>query len=99
MKLDKAPSPTPARIKSAKIWKAALALWKKKKTELGSTLKRLETGAGEEEELRKRFNIQKAGERTLIIVERNLGSESLSGDGLNNDFLKRFFIFLKNAIY
>ena len=78
---------------------SGLSALEKKETEIGRTLKRLETGAGEEEELRKRFNIQKPGERTLIIVERNLGSGSLSEESLNNNFLKRVFIFLKNAIY
>jgi cell division protein FtsB len=42
---------------------------KAKKTELENSVKRLETEAGAEEEIRSKFPVQKVGENTVIIVE------------------------------
>ena len=41
-----------------------------KKGELDSVLKRLETPAGVEEEIHKKFQVKKPGEEALIIVEK-----------------------------
>ena len=65
---------------------------KNRKSELEATVKRLETEAGIEEEIRSKFPVQKQGENTVMIVEEekkeNLPEQSPSGFFLN---LPRFF--------
>lgn len=51
-----------------------------KKNDLSAVISRLESAEGEEEEIRKRFPVQKPGEKSVIIIEENpkadLGSQS-----------------------
>lgn len=58
-----------AVIKNDKV-KKDLADLEKRKKELEERIARLETPAGLEEELRKKFNVSKPDENVLVIVEK-----------------------------
>ncbi|KKU02768.1 MAG: hypothetical protein UX06_C0051G0003 [Candidatus Giovannonibacteria bacterium GW2011_GWA2_45_21] len=69
-----------------------------KKGELESVLKRLETPAGVEEEIHKKFQVKKPGEEALIIVEKPEKSgqpEKLSISGFFKSAGRRIWDFFK----
>jgi cell division protein FtsB len=66
---------------------------KVKKSELEASVKRLQTEAGAEEEIRGKFPVQKPGEKAVIIVERENSSNNPAEESAQGFFqnLPRFF--------
>ncbi len=65
-----------------------------KKNDLSAAITRLESAEGEEEEIRKRFPVQKPGEKSVIIVEENLKADS--GVQSEKGFFQKIWQFAKD---
>ncbi len=68
---------------------------KNRKSELEATVKRLQTEAGIEEEIRSKFPVQKPGENAVMIVEGEAKSENLTANS-SLGFFQKIWVFLKN---
>lgn len=66
---------------------------KNRKSELEATVRRLQTEAGIEEEIRNKFPVQKQGENTVMIVEEQAKADNLTANSPSGFFqnLPRFF--------
>ncbi len=66
---------------------------KNKKAELEASVEGLKTEAGAEEEIRKKFSVQKPGEKTVMIVEEAARAGNLTANSSSDFFqnLPRFF--------
>ncbi len=71
---------------------------KNRKSELEATVKRLQTEAGIEEEIRNKFPVQKQGEKMVMIVEGETKSDNLTANSSLGFFQKvwRFFQKIRN---
>ncbi len=67
-----------------------------KKNNLEANIERLKTSVGQEEELRKKFQIKKPGEEVLVIVDEGPAAVSGSTTGQTKSFLEKTWDFLKS---
>lgn len=68
----------------------------KRNAELEADISRLSGGAGLEEEIRKRFNVTKPGEKVLIIVDKSLKTDKIIDDKNSGGFLSKIWSGIKN---
>ncbi|MFH0803609.1 MAG: septum formation initiator family protein [Candidatus Tagabacteria bacterium] len=68
---------------------------KNRKSELEASVKRLQTEAGAEEEIRSKFPVQKPGENAVMIVEGETKSENLIANS-SIGFFQKIWQFVKN---
>lgn len=66
-----------------------------KKKDLSSAINRLESPAGQEEEIRSRFPVQKPGEKTVIIVEEG-PRKAEAAESESSNFLQKIRQFMKS---
>lgn len=66
-----------------------------KKNNLEANIERLKTSVGQEEELRKKFQIKKPGEEVLVIVDQAPTAGSQPAAGQTKSFLEKTWDFVK----
>ncbi len=69
-----------------------------RKKELEASIKSLETDAGIEKEIRSKFQVQKPGEKTVVIVEEEKREDSAASANANSssDFFDGLWKFFKS---
>lgn len=68
----------------------------KRKSDLESSISKLETESGVEEEMRKKLNIRKPGEKTLVIIDENIGNDKInSEDNGGTGFFEKIWQWIK----
>ncbi len=65
-----------------------------KKKDLSAAISRLESPAGEEEEIRKRFPVQKPGEKSVIIIEEETKADLYAQS--EKSFFQKIWQFVKD---
>ena len=76
--------------------KKELAELEKRRGELEKDVSRLQTESGMEEEIRKRLNAQRPGEKTLVIVDKGVESVKIESDNKIGDFFSKILEWVKN---
>ncbi len=69
---------------------------KKKNAELAKEIERLQSDFGREAEIRKKFNVQKPGEKVIIIVDKAPKKNKINLEKKEIGFFSRFFGAIKN---
>ncbi len=67
----------------------------KGKAELEASIRRLGSSAGEEEELRKKFQIKKEGEEYMVIIDQSVPI-SPAGEQNEKSFFEKVWSFVKD---
>lgn len=67
---------------------------KNRKSELEATVRRLQTEAGIEEEIRSKFPVQKPGENAVMIVEEQAKADNLTANN-SLSFFQKIWQFVK----
>ncbi len=75
--------------------KKEVAVLEQRKSELEKEIARLQSMSGAEEEVRKKFNVQKPGEEALVIVEKNNENDKIN-QGESSGFFTKIWNFIKN---
>ena len=75
--------------------KKELADLEKRKAELEKDVSRLNTASGLEEEIRKNFNVQKPGEKVLVIVDKNAENVKIETGNNLSDFFSKIWGWVK----
>jgi cell division protein FtsB len=73
-----------------------LADLEQRKTELEKDVNRLQSESGLEEEIRNKFNVQKPGEKALVIVDKNLENGKIESGNELNDFFSKIWQWVKS---
>ncbi len=84
-----------ASSKSGEV-KIKIERLKERKAELEEELNRLRSGFGREEELRKKFNLRKPGERVLIIADKDGKPKEKRPEANPPSFLSKVWRTLEN---
>jgi len=84
-----------ASLKSSEV-RTKIERLKERKAELEKELSRLRSGFGREEELRKKFNLRKPGERVLIIADKGGKPKEKAPKANPPGFLSKVWQTLKN---
>lgn len=66
-----------------------------RKFDLQKEISRLQSESGAEAEVRKKFNVQKPGEETLVIVEKNNENDKIN-QGESSGFFTKIWQWIKN---
>jgi cell division protein FtsB len=83
-----------AILKNEEIKKEKADL-EQRKSELEKEIGRLQSESGIEEEVRKKFNVQKPGEKALVIVEKNNENDKIN-EGESSAFFIKIWKWIKN---
>ncbi len=75
--------------------KKELVELEKRKTELEKDVNRFQSESGLEEEVRKKFNVQKPGEKVLIIVDKNAENGKIDSGNELNDLFSQIWQWIK----
>lgn len=75
--------------------KKEMADLEQRKSELEKEIARLQSESGAEEEVRKKFNVQKLGEKALVIVEKNNENDKIN-QGESSGFFNKFWQWIKS---
>ena len=75
--------------------KKEVADLEQRKSDLQKEISRLQSESGAEEEVRKKFNVQKPGENALVIVEKNNENDKIN-QGIPSGFFTKIWHFIKN---
>jgi cell division protein FtsB len=73
-----------------------LADLKQRKAELEKDVNRFQSESGLEEEIRKNLNVQKPGEKVLVIVEKNAENGKIEAGNKLNDFFSKIWEWVKS---
>lgn len=73
-----------------------LAELEKRKAELEKDVNRFQSESGLEEEIRKNLNVQKPGEKVLVIVDKNAENGKIESGNELNDFFSRVWGWVKS---
>ena len=76
--------------------KEEMAKLKKRNAELAAEAVRLEGESGKEEEIRKRFDVAKPGEKILVIVDKIGEDVKINGAENKGGFFSRIWRWMKN---
>ncbi|MCX6731397.1 MAG: septum formation initiator family protein [Candidatus Parcubacteria bacterium] len=76
--------------------KKELADLEKRKAELEKDVNWLNTASGLEEEMRKNFNVQKPGEKVLVIVDKNAENVKIESGNNLSDFFSKIWGWVKS---
>ncbi len=76
--------------------KKEVADLEQKKSELEKEIARLQSASGAEEEVRKKFNVQKPGENAIVIVEKNNENDKIN-QGESSGFFSKIWSWIKNT--
>ena len=76
--------------------KEEMAKLEKRNAELAAEAARLESESGREEEIRKRFDVAKPGEKILVIVDKIGEDVKINGAENKGGFFSRFWRWVKN---
>ena len=76
--------------------KEELASLEKRNAELAAEAARLESESGREEEIRKRVDVAKPGEKILVIVDKIGEDVNINGAENKGGFFSRFWRWVKN---
>ena len=76
--------------------KEEMAKLEKRNAELAAEAARLESESGREEEIRKRFDVAKPGEKILVIVDKIGEDVKINGAENKGGFFYRFWQWVKN---
>ena len=68
----------------------------KRKAELEKEVNQLQSESGLEEEVRKKFNVQKPGEKVLVIVDKNTENGKIDSGNELNDFFSKIWGWVKS---
>jgi cell division protein FtsB len=83
-----------AVLKNEEI-KKEMADLEQRKSDLQKEINRLQSESGIEEEVRKKFNVQKPGENTLVIVEKNNENDKINQEA-SPGFFSKIWKWIKN---
>jgi cell division protein FtsB len=75
--------------------KKEVADLEQRKSDLQKEISRLQSESGAEEEVRKKFNVQKPGEEVLVIVEKNNENDKIN-QGESSGFFTKIWQWIKN---
>jgi cell division protein FtsB len=73
-----------------------LAELEKRKVELEKDVNRFQSESGLEEEIRKNLNVQKPGEKVLVIVDKNAENGKIESGNELNDFFSKIWEWIKD---
>jgi len=73
-----------------------LAELEKRKAELEKDVNRFQSESGLEEEIRKNLNVQKPGEKVLVIVDKNAENGKIESGNELNDFFSKIWGWVKS---
>lgn len=73
-----------------------LAELEKRKAELEKDVNRFQSESGLEEEIRKNLNVQKPGEKVLVIVDKNAENVKIESGNELNDFFSKIWGWVKS---
>lgn len=73
-----------------------IIIMERKNAETRGNVARLESQSGQEEEIRKKFNVAKPGERILIIVDKNTGDAKINKETLKIGIFTKMWRWVKN---
>jgi len=76
--------------------KEEMAKLEKRNAELAAEATRLEGESGKEEEIRKRFDVAKPGEKILVIVDKIGEDVKINGADVKIDFFSKIWRWIKN---
>jgi cell division protein FtsB len=85
-------------ILANKLIKQEIEDLKRQKSELEAAVNRLETAAGKEEEIRAKFQVQKPGEKTVVIIDEEENKNNLPENSSLPSFFQKIWQFFKNMI-
>jgi len=75
--------------------KKEVADLEQRKSDLQKEISRLQSESGAEEEVRKKFNVQKPGENALVIVEKNNENDKIN-QGESSGFFTKIWQWIKD---
>jgi len=75
--------------------KKEVANLEQRKSDLQKEISRLQSESGAEEEVRKKFNVQKPGENALVIVEKNNENDKIN-QGESSGFFTKIWQWIKD---
>lgn len=76
--------------------KESLAASEGRQSELDSEIKRLQSESGAEEEIRKKFNVGKPGEKILMIVDKEAKDDTMKQKKKPDNFFFKILSAIKN---
>jgi cell division protein FtsB len=76
--------------------KKELAELEKRKAELEKDVNQLNTESGLEEEIRKNLNVQKPGEKVLVIIDKNAENVKIDSESASANFFLKIWQWVKS---
>lgn len=85
-----------AAAENNRISERQLVQIKEKNAEMKKEIGRLQSDFGKEAELRKKFNVQKPGEKVIVIVDKALEKDKINSKKEGSGFFSAIFRAIKN---